>query len=527
MLLALRAVRRSAGHLRRPLCLLQWKGQSDVGFQRASSDLERLLVVKDKQVLADQIQLNSSACAFVDKMESIGSTSFMLHACRQVLGNRLEKTGMDHPVETAENANELHKNQTMSSARFFREFHYVIIKLQNLNKEIQEEIQVSESSMIGSIITRIRDDGKEEALRCQWYQDEVRDLLELDFPDAEMPSAEAIEKTKKHAEELFKQRIAATLPHHEKQKVQEADLALQVEKDCQMKKADEVKKIKARLYEAEATINGLIKKEENYEEGKEIVHAKLQKKQAELEASEKRDREFTYNMWGIFTPMWKNDVALARQEKEMKRKEIKPCEEELWKMNDDAADLAATKATAEAKLKEIKDELTDAEEEEAEAKNRVEERTTNLNNIWLQIAEQCQENGFLDLEEAERVKVMSAMIQMVTEEGRQLEKFASDGRVLKKARTKINRLLKAVEQATGLKQIQQALESFLKGFTECTDGLLPEADPLAASLHVSRNLNLQEVVKLLNGQRSHKAVSARLQDYQQTQQTISPKEIVK
>ena len=91
------------------------------------------------------------------------------------------------------------------------------------------------------------------------------------------------------------------------------------------------------------------------------------------------------------------------------------------------ADLAATKATAQAKLKEIKDELTDAEEEEAEAKNRVEERTTNLNNIWLQITEQCKENGFLDLEEAERVKVMSAMIQMVTEEGRQLEKIASDG----------------------------------------------------------------------------------------------------
>ena len=232
-------------------------------------------------------------------------------------------------------------------------------------------------------------------------------------------------------------------------------------------------------------------------------------------------------MWGIFTPMWKNDVALARQEKEMKRKEIKPCEEELWKMNDDAADLAATKATAEAKLKEIKDELTNAEEEEAEAKNRVEERTTNLNNIWLQITEQCKENGFLDLEEAERVKVMSAMIQMVTEEGRQLEKFAFDGRVLEKVRKKIDRLLKAVEQATGLKQIQQALESFLKGFTECTHGLLPEADPLAASLHVSRNFNLQEVVKLLNGQRSHKAVSARLQDYQQTQQTISPKEIEK
>ena len=232
-------------------------------------------------------------------------------------------------------------------------------------------------------------------------------------------------------------------------------------------------------------------------------------------------------MWGIFTPMWKNDVALARQEKEMKRKEIKPCEEELWKMNDDAADLAATKATAEAKLKEIKDELTNAEEEEAEAKNRVEERTTNLNNIWLQITEQCKENGFLDLEEAERVKVMSAMIQMVTEEGRQLEKIASDGSVLKKARTKINRLLKVVEQATGLKQIQQALESFLKEFTECTDGLLPDADSLAASLHVSQNFNLQEVVKLLNGQRSHKAVSARLQDYQQTQQTISPKEIEK
>ena len=455
MLRALQPVRRPGGQLRSPLILLQWKGQSGVGLPRASSNLEKLLVVKSKEALADRIENNPHALAIYQKMELMGRTSLMVRACRFILGNRLSKTGMKLAVEKAEAAKEAHQEQMMHLVRAYGELRQVVIELRKLEKQMEEEMKVqrSEISFIKSSINCIFDGSKEdmqEVRRFEKKKRNIQDLLELDFPNGDMPRREIIEKACKEAENVCKDMVQASLPDSARQRVEEADRVWQAEKDCHQEKVKEMNKIRANLYQAQAGVEALRTQEEDLNTNEAAAKSDLEKRKEQLKEIEKRLRDYTYQKWGWRVEMWTRDVDLAETEKAEKLKQIEECEARIKKIQDDRTKLTATadgeKAIMAADCKKIEDELKVAEQEEAEAKERVQESAKKLKDTWHQIGKECEELGASNLEEAEKVKFMATMIEADIVVGRQLEESAPGDTPHKRVQKKIDRLLEDIKQ---------------------------------------------------------------------------------
>ena len=96
------------------------------------------------------------------------------------------------------------------------------------------------------------------------------------------------------------------------------------------------------------------------------------------------------------------------------------------------------------------------------------------------------------------LQYMAQVLEVDMELGRGLDQSTPCESAIQKAQDEVNRLREETREATNLKEIQEALDSFLEIFPEDNDALRPEEGAMAAYLKLCPLINRGEMVYVLS-----------------------------
>lgn len=344
----------------------------------------------------------------------VGAITNRIQAARMFLGKTLKlesNADLKDALEAAEKAVAGHREVQLSQVKFSQK---VATQIVPAWEGLAQEIEETNKEEVGRFFHAFGSSASVSSVPVKYskeIQQEVESIQNSGETTLSMQSIiELYEKTKSLLRESL-ENIDATSSFSER---------LQTAEEEVNSAAAQVTIAKEKLIEANRNVSFAEANREAYKEVQtssedmhERISEQIRQKRMDLQASEKRRRDYTWNMWGIRIGMWENDVKLSEREVIDGKKELALLELRLEQHEANSLKAKAQgglQATMEADHKASVLRMEECLKAKAQAEKLFNEKSEKLNKIMAEIDGVLQKAGVHTERELNQLRRIHATI---------------------------------------------------------------------------------------------------------------------
>lgn len=379
-----------------------------------------VLIPHSHENIADYVT-HQSTLEVVKVPELLGGIQKILHAAVTIMGKDLKKESnaqLKQGIDSVQAAVTKHRAVILNQVKFSRQvMDQVVPDWERLAKKMEKQAK-KESGWLGLSELRVDD----EKVKVKYDKTAKEDLAELENSDTSCLRVEDVAKLYADAQNILRDSMqdhVSSFPTFPKE-LKDAEEKIR-------KRASEVAALKQQLIEAnrdkvfaEASNKAYKEVKDSGKDMESRLKEMIRQKDQDLQAAEKRVRDYTFKMWGRWVGMWENDVKLAKEEVGDIKKEIALLEVRLTQHKDNMSEASKVKdgefkegdmgAFTEARVRQTADVVKAIEVEHTKALDDLKEAENDLGKLMQRLEDKLKEEGVSSLNELEVIKKITGRI---------------------------------------------------------------------------------------------------------------------